>query len=102
MNNKNKNDNSKCIEMLLDKSLDQGTREDAADSLMYHPEMRSCDVLLEIILDESEDEDFKLELSGTLGSILRDLKTMDHRVNELSQVYKQELLYEYNLLSNED
>lgn len=88
-----------CITTLKDRSADPGHREDAADNLMFQPTELVRTVMREIVLDESEDRDFRLEVAGCLGSVMADLKTDLIQETEIKEPFFSEMVREFNLRS---
>lgn len=62
-------DANACIRMLRDKSLEEGHREAAADSLMSHASPEAASAILGVILDSSECSEFRTEVAGALANV---------------------------------
>ena len=90
-------DPQECIRLLKDKSVDEGIREDAADSLMHHPKQESVEAIFGALRDEKESKDFRLELAGCLGSIWSEIGIEEEKMNQIDGELRDELLHEYNL-----
>ena len=93
-------DPQECIRLLQDKAVDEGIREDAADSLMHHPKQESVEALFGLLMNEEEGKDFRLELAGCLGSIWSEIGIEEEKMNQIDGEFRDELLREYNLKMN--
>ena len=82
--------------MLKDKSLDLCHRDNAANRLMYYSSTKECeaafDAIYEIVIDDSEDTDFREELAGFLGSMWADIGIDNIKLDKIPSRYKKCLL----------
>jgi hypothetical protein len=90
-------DPKSCILILKDKSADIGFREDAADSLMYHPKNESIEALMEVLMDQSEDKELRREVAGCISSLWGEKGIDYEKLDKIPEKYKRELLNEYKL-----
>ena len=67
--------------------MDEGHREDAADTLLLDPKKEYLDPLFQVFLDENESEEFRIEIAECIGSILRDLDLVDFRTQKITGKY---------------
>ncbi len=90
-------DGDKCIELLKDKSFGLADRVAAAEGLLHYPKQQSCDILIHIIIDESENSELREEAVECLGYLFYEMEINLKHLSLIPEPYRSEVIREIEL-----